>query len=121
MEPRSDSIGTEKALVRQQHATRGLGDEMLRHAAENQFAKSRMAICPRDNDTRTDVGSYSIQLDCGVPVPIIVRHEFGGGNTVARQPGHNVPDPRLGSRPPTPSFPDLPPRSLLAHPQPRHR
>jgi len=79
---------------------------MLRHAAENQFAESRMAIRPRDDDTRTDVGSYSIQLKLWRPVPVIVRHD-SERNTVARQPGHNVPDPRLGSRPAVASFNDL--------------
>ena len=41
---------------------------MLRHAAENQFAESRMTIGAGDHDTRPDVGGYAVQLSCRVPV-----------------------------------------------------
>jgi len=65
---------------------------MLGHAAENQFAKSRMTVRARDDDTCADVGGYRIQLNCDVMVHAGVGYQFGGSNAVARQPGHNIPD-----------------------------
>src|SRR5450631_255719 len=67
-------------LMRQQYAALGLGNEMLRHAAENQFAESRMTVGAGDHDTRRDVRSYAVQLSYHVLTPL--RHELGGGNAM---------------------------------------
>ena len=66
--------------MRQQYATTGLGNEVLCHAAKDQFAESRMTIGTRYNNTCTDVGGYRIQL--GYHVPALLRHDLGGGNAV---------------------------------------
>src|ERR1700736_5873092 len=63
-----------KRLVRQQRTASRLRDEMLRHAAEYQFAESRMTIGARDNDAGTDVGSYPFQLNRRVAVLIHLGH-----------------------------------------------
>ena len=67
--------------MRQQYATTGLGNEVLCHAAKDQFAESRMTIGAGDNNTRTDVGSNCVQL--GDHVSALLRHDLGGGNAVA--------------------------------------
>ena len=62
--------------MRQQYATTGLGNEVLCHAAKDQFAESRMTIGAGDNDGSADIGGYSIQLDRHVPVLIDVGHQL---------------------------------------------
>ena len=79
--------------MRQQHATLGLGDQMLGHAAENKFAKPRMTVRASDNNSRANVGCHCVELNGRIPVLILLRHELRGGNTVTRQPRYNIADP----------------------------
>src|ERR1700730_14900291 len=98
-------------LMRQQYATPGLGNEMLRHATENQFAESRMTVGAGDHDTRRDVGGYAVQLGYHVPTPI--RHQLGGGNATTGQPRPHTPAPRHRGRPAVAGFHDLGDGDLL--------
>ncbi len=85
--------------MRQQHATGGLGDEMLGHAAEDQFAESRMTVGAGDNQPGADIGGDAVEPGGGVTVRIPLRDEFESGNAMARQPCRDIAHPRFGNRP----------------------
>src|ERR1700747_2229240 len=52
--PPASFVG-DQASMREQHAARRLGHQMLRHTAEDEFAEARMAIGAGDDQARADI------------------------------------------------------------------
>ncbi len=61
---------------------------MLRHTAENPFAKPRMTVGTRDNQPRANFCRDPVQLHVGIAA--LSGHPFGSDHTVAQQPGDDV-------------------------------
>ena len=55
---------------------------MLGHAAQNEFAESRVTIGAGNNDAGTDVGGDAVQLSHRIAVLVLLRREFGSRNAV---------------------------------------
>ncbi|OIQ66370.1 hypothetical protein GALL_520600 [mine drainage metagenome] len=57
-----------------------------------------MTVGAIDNYSGAHVGCHYVELCGRVPVMVLFRHQLGGGNSVTRQPRHDIAKPRDGSR-----------------------